>query len=76
MMVRLLDCVIGLLDCFTFEVGNGSYKLVLIKFVGYLINPFWLVRHSEGLKWARWDLNPLGKLTGFPKLIARAIDLS
>ena len=82
-MVRAIGLCDWLVGFFIFEVDSRSYQLVWIKFVGlpnqlilaYLINSFWLVRQSEGLKWAGWDLSQLEKSTGFPELIVRAIDL-
>ena len=47
-----------------------------LSLLAYLINSFWLVRQSKGLKWAGWDLGPLGKSTDFPELIVRAIGMS
>lgn len=71
---------IGLCD---WLVGFSHLRLIVgainwcgLSLLAYLINSFWLVRQSEGLKWAGWDLGPLGKSTGFPELIVRAIDLS
>ena len=71
-----LDCVVGLLAFSHLRLIVRAINWCGLSFLAYLINSFRLAPQSEGLKWAGWDLGPLGKSTGFPELIVRAIGLS